>query len=227
MPGFRGALRGSVGDQRVGSRFGSARPLLLWGTMQPVVMGLSPLPSSLPPVVDLVAAAQGGDRRALDQLLRENWRSIERLCRRMCPADDSFEDLRQDVLMALIRALPTFRGQAAFSTWAYTIVRTCRGRRLRKQRPTLDAGGHSQVEEPEEDAGTTLDDRLAHQELAARLGRAMAGLSALDQQILVMRDLEGYSAIEVADATGLTVPAVKTRLHRARVAMRGRLELDA
>ncbi|MCB9716049.1 MAG: sigma-70 family RNA polymerase sigma factor [Myxococcales bacterium] len=185
------------------------------------------MPLRPPPVVDLVMAAQAGDPRALDRLLRQHWRSIERLCRRMCPADDSFEDLRQDVFIALIRALPSFRGQAAFSTWAYTIVRTCRGRRLRKQRPALEESDRDQLMGSEDEANGAPDEVLVHHELGERLGRAMAGLSSVDQRILVMRDLEGYSAAEVATATGLTVPAVKTRLHRARVAMRGQLQPDA
>lgn len=185
------------------------------------------VPSVRLPPVDLVAAAQAGDPRALDGLLREHWCSIERLCRSMCPTDDSFEDLRQDVFIALIRALPSFRGQAAFSTWAYTVVRTCRGRRLRKQRPTVDDGERELTMAIEDDAGHSPDDVVVRHELGEQLGLAMAGLSPVDQRVLVMRDLEGYSAAEVATATGLTVPAVKTRLHRARVAMRGQLRLDA
>lgn len=178
---------------------------------------------ALPPVsVPLeLSAAQAGDQRALDRLLRTHWQAIERMCRRLCPADDSFEDLRQDVFIALIRALPGYRGQAAFSTWAYTIVRTCRGRRLRRRTVLDDPGRRDQgvdLEEP-----SILDDRVAGHELAQRLQRAMTCLSALDRQVLVMRDLEGYSAQEVALTTGLTVPAVKTRLHRARRAMRVRL----
>ncbi|MEX1365407.1 MAG: sigma-70 family RNA polymerase sigma factor [Nannocystaceae bacterium] len=181
----------------------------------------------LPQPIDLVAAAQAGDARALDGLLREHWSSIERLCRSMCPTDDSFEDLRQDVFIALIRALPSFRGQAAFSTWAYTVVRTCRGRRLRKHRPTVDDGERELTMAIEDGAGSSPDDVVVRHELGEQLGLAMAGLSAVDQRVLVMRDLEGYSAAEVATATGLTVPAVKTRLHRARVAVRGQLRLDA
>lgn len=197
------------------------------GVVHPSVSSTLPLLSAPPPGTDLVVAAQSGDARALDSLLRTHWRSIERLCRRMCPADDSFEDLRQDVLVALIRALPSYRGQASFLTWAYTIVRTCRGRRTRKQRPVVEDGdrGLGALAEPEE-AGT-LDDRVAHHELGVRLGLALSRLSITDQRILVMRDLEGYSANEVAAATGLTVPAVKTRLHRARVAVRGQLRVDA
>ncbi|MCX4244083.1 RNA polymerase sigma factor [Paraliomyxa miuraensis] len=168
-------------------------------------------------------AAQAGDPQALDSLLRQHWRSIERLCRRMCPADDSFEDLRQDVFIALIRALPSYRGQAAFLTWAYTIVRTCRCRRTRKLRPVADDAACDLIALAEPEEGGTLDDRVAYRELGARLDHALAHLSAIDRKILVMRDLEGYSANEVAAATGLTVPAVKTRLHRARVAMRGQL----
>ncbi|MCA9711529.1 MAG: sigma-70 family RNA polymerase sigma factor, partial [Myxococcales bacterium] len=168
---------------------------------------------------DLVAA-QAGNPMALDRLMRRHWHAIERICRRMCPADDSFEDLRQDVFIALIRALPGYRGQASFITWAYTIVRTCRGRRLRKGRTASEMARPEGVEPDEHEA---FDDCIANHELVERLDQALAHLSVTDRTVLVLRDLEGYSAEEVARTTGLTVPAVKTRLHRARVAMRAEL----
>ncbi len=170
-----------------------------------------------------LAAAQAGNPRALDRLLRSHWHSIERICRRMCPADDSFEDLRQDVFIALIRALPGYRGQSSFTTWAYTIVRTCRGRRLRRGRSMSETAERS-IEVVDLDEQEAPRDAVAHHELALRLEQAMACLSELDRRVLVMRDLHGYSTQEVARAAGLTVPAVKTRLHRARVAMRAQLD---
>jgi RNA polymerase sigma-70 factor (ECF subfamily) len=173
---------------------------------------------------DLIAA-QAGNPQALDRLLRTHWHAIERICRRMCPTDDSFEDLRQDVFIALIRALPGYRGQASFITWAYTIVRTCRGRRLRK-RSMADASPSSS-DAIDLDEHQALDDCIANHELVERLGQALARLAELDRRVLVMRDLEGWSAQEVARATGLTVPAVKTRLHRARVVMRTQLGSSA
>lgn len=137
----------------------------------------------------------------------------------MCRADESFEDLRQEVLIALIRALPGYRGQAAFLTWAYTIVRTCRGRQLRKLRPTesqaeLHLHRSAPPEHPEGPASLHLVEEVDN---------ALSGLSPLDRKVLIMRDIGGYSAREVALATNLTVPAVKTRLHRARAGVRSQL----
>ncbi len=163
--------------------------------------------------------AQAGNPQALNRLLRTHWHAIERICRRMCPADDSFEDLRQDVFIALMRALPSYRGQASFITWAYTIVRTCRGRRLRR-RSLIDASARACEALDEREA---FDNCIATHELAEHLEQALSRLAEMDRRVLVMRDLEGWSAQEVARATGLTVPAVKTRLHRARVAMRAQL----
>lgn len=175
----------------------------------------------LPPPPPDVLAAQTGDRRALERLLTEHWGAIERMCRRMCLPGESFEDLRQDVFIALIRALPGYRGQASFLTWTYTIIRTCRGRRLRRRRPDECVA----TDERDEAAEATADYGESHARTQS-LDRALAKLAALDRRVLVMRDLEGWSASEVARATGLTVPAVKTRLHRARAAMRGLLGGD-
>jgi len=83
------------------------------------------------------------------------------------------------------------------------------------------------IEVVELDEQEALRDVVAHHELVQRLEQAMACLSDLDRRVLVMRDLQGYSTREVARAAGLTAPAVKTRLHRARVAMRAQLGASA
>lgn len=146
----------------------------------------------------------------------------------MCATSaDLADDVIQDTYLAIVRNIASFRGEASFLTWAYTIARTAHGRQRRRDRldtrraETL-AIVSDRFERPAAN-GRPLDDVVAANELAEAIGVALAALSETDRRVLLMRDLEGWSAHEVAERTGLTVPAVKTRLHRARVSMRARL----
>jgi RNA polymerase sigma-70 factor (ECF subfamily) len=156
-------------------------------------------------------------------LLRRHRAQIERICRRMCADEGQYEDVLQETYLAIMRHLATFRGDSAFLTWVFTIARTYRGRhsrRIARQRGREESlRTTASIVSPR----TDIEQTLAERELAEAIERAFADLSELDRAVAVMRDVEGLSAAEVAERTGLTVPAVKTRLHRARVAIRERL----
>jgi RNA polymerase sigma-70 factor (ECF subfamily) len=176
---------------------------------------------------ELIAAAQAGDRAATEILLRRYGPNILRICRRLCVSPEDLEEVYQDTLMDQVRYLPRFRGESGLLTWAYTIARTQWNRRVRRKgtawtRQFVDTE-ISSVADRLVDPGHDPDEVCASGQLRDALETAMEGLSEVDRRILLLRDLEGFSAPEVADLTGLTVPAVKTRLHRARTAVRGAL----
>ena len=167
----------------------------------------------------LLANARGGDARALNLLLRREAATVRRLCARLCGAPLDPEEVFQETLLAIARHIGAYRGDAAFSTWVYTLARTQRGRALRR----LASSGRAR-EAAELRAGDSLPladpDRA---DLRDALYAATRDLSDVDREILLLRDLEGLTAAEVSHRIGLTIPAVKTRLHRARTAVRGRL----
>lgn len=169
---------------------------------------------------DLVARGRTGDRTAIEELLRAYAPQIERICRRLCGPDDSYEDVLQETYLGIIRNLGSFRGDSAFVTWAFTICRTYRGRYLRRQRREAWIDGLDVADTPSD---VDCEAHAAGQQLGEVIHAAIERLSATDRSILVLRDVQGMSALEVAARVGLTVPAVKTRLHRARLAMRARL----
>jgi RNA polymerase sigma-70 factor, ECF subfamily len=174
--------------------------------------------------------ARGGDRRALASVLRHHRGAIERMCTRICAASDGqADDVLQDTYLGIVTNIAGFRGEASFLTWAYTIARTAHGRQRRYERKAL------RLEALASEASAIAswaanerppDEKVALRELGAVLAEALATLPRTDRQVLLMRDLEGWNAKEVAARTGLTVPAVKTRLHRARVAMRSQLAVS-
>jgi RNA polymerase sigma-70 factor (ECF subfamily) len=176
---------------------------------------------------DLLEAAREGDRKALDELLRRHRPRLLAICQRMCRDTEEASEVLQDTLLGIAANIRRFRGDSSLVTWAYTIARTHRARRRRGR--SLEAKiSHMRV-----DFGADLEqlpgqqsnpyERVADDELRGALMMAIRALSQVDREILVRRDLEGFSASEVATQLGLTVPAVKTRLHRARVATRERM----
>ncbi len=183
-------------------------------------------------VESLLPAARQGNRSALSQLLRHFRPQLERMCRRMCKDDETVDDILQGSYLSLLRNIGTFRGESSSLTWAYTIIRTSRSRQLRKGRIALERAAAlavlaSMVRESLARASHQPDDLVADRELGEDMLQALAQLSEIDRQVLLLRDLQGFTALEVVQRLNLTVPSVKTRPHSARVAMRERLTLRA
>ncbi len=170
----------------------------------------------------LAQRAASGDMDARDQLLSRHYGAIERLCRRMCSDQASVDDVVQETCIAMLRGLGRYRGEASFTTWLYTLARTHRGRVLRSdQRHRARADRlHLHLSTT---AAPTVWDAFAWSQRWSEVERALGELPPVDRTVFELRELHGYSAAETSHATGLTVPAVKTRLHRARCRIRTRL----
>ncbi len=180
-------------------------------------------PASRAAEAKLIAAARRGDGAALTQLVELVSGPAERFSRGFCRDPHDAEDLVQDVLATLLRSLESFRGEASLSTWTYIVAKRACGR-LRKRgarQSTLSPDDRVLTEAPEPGAGP--HGRLERRQLAAALEQAIAELPLPQREVLVLRDVEGLSAAEVGKIMGLGERAVKSRLHRARLALRERL----
>ncbi len=171
---------------------------------------------------ELVARAQRGDRSALEALLLELAPQLERFARRLCGARAAeVDDALQDALVLVAEHLPEFEGKSALSSWAFALVRSACARRRRgaKNAPHegLDAVLKLASEAPSPER-TTLDDERRRQVAAA-----LDALPAEHREVLALRDVEGLTAEEAAASLGLGVAALKSRLHRARAALRSSL----
>jgi RNA polymerase sigma-70 factor (ECF subfamily) len=175
----------------------------------------------------LLAEARGGDRRALSRLLELLSGPVYRFGRGFCGDPHDAEDVAQVTLAALARTLQSFRGESSLTTWAYTVARNActRHRRRGVHEParfeSLDATpsgepGALDVADPSEDPHRTLE----RTELRAALERSIAALPDSQREVLVLRDVEGLPARQVGEILDLSERAVKSRLHRARVALR-------
>jgi RNA polymerase sigma-70 factor, ECF subfamily len=178
---------------------------------------------------DLLSAARRGDRSALESLLERHQAKIYRFGMRMCRAEEDAKDVLQETLIAAVRTLPEFRGASSLSTWLYTMARSfcIKQRRRSKFAPetveSLDAGESAKLADQVPDPSRGADEALHGKRVETALEAAIAELEPMYREVLVLRDVEGLSAAEVADILEVSVDAVKSRLHRARVAVRERI----
>ncbi len=178
----------------------------------------------------LVARAKAGDREATEALLGRYQPHLMRFGLRMCGRREDAEDVVQDSMMAAVRSLPEFREDAAVSTWLYAIARSfC----IKKRRRSKYAPAHEASFDDEAQAGSLRSlaaDEASPEELASSLeldAAVQAAISSIEpgqREVLVLRDVEGLSAQQVSEITGLAVGAVKSKLHRARASLRRALE---
>ncbi len=177
---------------------------------------------------DLLAAARLGDADALEGLILRYQPRVLRFGVKMCGDPEDAGDIAQETLLVMARSLREFRGEASVSTWLYTIARSfC----IKKRRRSKFAPAHEESLEGLEDARR---DGLADpapgpeqtafgREVESALAAAIDALDPDQREVLVLRDIEGLTAPEVAQVIGLSVDAVKSRLHRARLAVRQRV----
>ena len=143
------------------------------------------------------------------------------------------EEVIQDVFWTVYRKAKTFRGRAQFSTWLYRLTVNAALGRIRRSKknkeveyeeflPKFQEDGHHLVR-PIVDWSDTLDEKYAKRELQELLKEALDQLKPIDKAVVILSDLEGLSDKEIAGTMSLTVSAVKTRLHRARLFLRGKL----
>lgn len=172
----------------------------------------------------LIERARAGDRAALSELIERHQPQIYRFGMRMCRDAEDAKDVLQDTLITLARGIRSFRGESSFSTWLYTIARrVCIKKRTRKLDPAAKEGSiHEPAHEAQRvsDPNRAPDDELETKQLERAVERAVDALDPKYREVLILRDIEGLTAPEVAEVLGLGIPAVKSRLHRARLAVR-------
>jgi len=169
---------------------------------------------------DLLDAARAGDPAALEELMRERRAQVVRYAMRLCISPADAEDATQEALLALSRYVGALREVAALSSWLFAAVRTHCTRLARRSLRYALAGDRS---EPLALEGKTPEEQLVDTQLRRRLSVILADLEPGMREVLIRRDVLGESAREAADALGISVEALKSRLHRARAEVKARL----
>jgi RNA polymerase sigma-70 factor, ECF subfamily len=177
---------------------------------------------------DLVARLRAGDETAYEQLVRNETRHLLAVARRLLRNEQDAQDAVQQAFLSAFRALPSFNGQSRLTTWLHRIVANAALMKLRTQsrRPEdsiedllpkfLEDGHH--VEQFSE-WSLPADARMLRREARAQVRAAIATLPDSYRTVLLLRDIEGLSTEEAAEALGVNPNTVKIRLHRARQAL--------
>ena len=178
----------------------------------------------------LVTAARAGDVHAYEQLVRKYDRNVFRIANHITQNREDAEDVVQDAFLKAYQNLDRFQGQSKFYTWLVRIAVNEALMRLRKRRnaKTVSIDEDVETEEgsmPREIADWTPDPEQQYRqsELSDILQKTIQGLPSGFRTVFVLRDVEGLSTEETAEMLGLSVPAVKSRLLRARLQLRERL----
>ena len=164
----------------------------------------------------LVAAAQRGERDALEQLLRKHQPGIYAVCRRITGNDADALDATQEALIAVVRGLPRFDGASRVSTWVYRIAtNACLDElRRRRRRPLVDLGGHDpEAVEPIAHQSPSLADGVSDR---LDIDAALRALPADFRAAVVLRDLCRLDYAEIAEVLEIPAGTVRSRIARGR-----------
>ena len=182
------------------------------------------------PDVALVASARGGDVRAFEELVSKYDRQIFRIAQHITQNREDAQDVVQDAFLKAYEKLDQFQGNSKFYTWLVRIAVNESLMRLRKRRTGKMVSIDDDIETEEGSVPRDLADwspnpeqNYSQSELAEILRKTIQGLPQGFRVVFVLRDVEGLSTEETAETLGLSIPAVKSRLLRARLQLRERL----
>lgn len=165
---------------------------------------------------ELVAAAQGGDHEAFEELVRRTYAETFTLARRLMSNDEDARDVAQEVYLRAWKGIANFRGDAQFSTWLYRITANCSNTHLKRRKrhraePLDEFNDPAEVRQEGQPAAA-----YEAADLLERVSVAIDELPEKLRQVVVLRDVYGLSHEAIGDELGITVTAAKVRLHRAR-----------
>ncbi|MGH7423580.1 MAG: RNA polymerase sigma factor [Candidatus Methylomirabilales bacterium] len=186
----------------------------------------------------LIERLKAKDQRAFETLYRRYCSRVYRHAMALVDIAAEAEEVVQEVFLTLYEKAKTFRGEAAFSTWLYRLTVNAALTRLRRRKrnrevsyedylPKYEPDGHHLGGEGSVvDWSADIEKNFARKDLQHILKQALDHLRPMDKAVVMLSDLEGVPNREIASALGLTVPAVKIRLHRARLFLRGKLAVS-
>jgi RNA polymerase sigma-70 factor (ECF subfamily) len=179
---------------------------------------------------ELVARARHKDFAAFEELMDRYEDKVFRLAYRFVRNESEAKEVLQDTFLSVWRKLDTFKGDAQFGSWVYRVAANAALMRLRAQRrhpeistedlPIGYLDQYGQLPTPGENWAKRPDEQLQSEELQRHIQAAVDELPDLYRTVFLVRDVEGLSTEETAELLDISIPTVKTRLHRARIALR-------
>jgi RNA polymerase sigma-70 factor (ECF subfamily) len=173
----------------------------------------------------LVAAAQAGDQRSLEVLLRRHADRVHAVCRRVTGNDADAADATQEALMAIVRGLARFDSRSAFSTWAYRVATNASLDELRRRRRRPEPTSDDTLDAVDASAQPGVAG-VAAVEARADIDAALATLPVDFRAAVVLRDLIGLDYGEIGEILGVPTGTVKSRIARGRAALADVLSVE-
>lgn len=193
-------------------------------------MAHSPVQSDVNGDAELVARARDGDPAAFEELVQKYERKVFRLAKNITNNDEDAEDVLQETFLKAYSHLDGFQGNSRFYTWLVRIAVNEALMKLRKRKSdktvSLDEGIETGEETMVREIAVWEDDpeqRYSQEEIRAILHEAISSLRPAFRTVFILRDIEELSTEETANLLDLSIPAVKSRLLRARLQLRERL----
>lgn len=174
----------------------------------------------------IVRDLKKGDAKAMEEIVRRYSNKVYNLAYHLTRDSAAAEEIMQDVFLTVIAKIATLTNEAYFSTWLYRVTTNAAYGFLRKEKKfseqtpveDLDGETHASI-----DWSELPDDVLLSEESREVLKRSIDSLPEAMRTVVIMKDMEGLKNEEIAEALGISVPAVKSRLHRGRLMLRDQL----
>src|ERR1700688_3290613 len=207
-------------------------PALLWDNGGSLKMATESVPVEAPvdDELELVARARTGDTASFSILLRRYEGKIFRLAMNITQNREDAEDVLQEAFLKAYEHLDQFLGNSRFYTWIVRIAVNQALMKLRKRKTDRTVSLDEQIDTGEDTVVREIaawdpdpEERFSREELHAILSEAIDGLAPIYRTVFTLRDVDGLSTEETAEALELTVPAVKSRLLRAHLQLRDKL----
>lgn len=172
---------------------------------------------------DLVRDIKNGDARALEEIVKRYSNKVYNLAFHLTRDAVAAEEIMQDVFLTVVAKIGTLANEAYFSTWLYRVTTNAAYGFLRKERKFSEQTPVEDIDaeiQQDYDWSDLPDDVLLSEESREVLRRSIDSLPEAMRTVIIMKDMEGFKNEEIAEALGISVPAVKSRLHRGRLALR-------
>lgn len=178
---------------------------------------------------ELISKAKKGDTSALTEIVHLYEKKIYNFALRYLHNKEDAEDVLQETFISVVKAINSFKGNSSLSTWIFRIAANASLMKLRTQKRVFESFDEDSIDlsrdYPTMDRNLSRSplDVVGDKELAENITRNIDSLSPKYRSVFLLRDVEGFSAKEVSHMLNMTIPAVKSNLRRARIALRDKL----
>lgn len=181
----------------------------------------------------LVAALRDGNERAFSQVVRTHGPRMYAMAMRLLADEEAARDALQEAFLSVHRSVAAFQGKSALATWLHRIVVNASLQQLRKKARRPEVSLEEEIPKfdelgflvgPTKENPASVEELLQRSDIRELVRRSIDGLPDACRVVLVLRDLEGYDTAATAELLGVSISATKVRLHRARTALRKKLE---